>query len=59
MLLLNENVETLGLQSAADSVCAAARTAPKDKGANSETILTLCDNLLSSDKPELRVLHRR
>lgn len=32
MLLLNENVETPGLKSAAESICVAARTAPKGKG---------------------------
>ena len=36
MLLLNENVEPPGLKSAADSVCLAARTAPKGKGIDSE-----------------------
>ena len=32
MLLLNENIETPGLKSAAESICVAARTAPKGKG---------------------------
>ena len=32
MLLLNENVETPGLKSAAEHICVAARTAPKGKG---------------------------
>ena len=32
MLLMNENIETLGLKSAAESICVAARTAPKGKG---------------------------
>jgi uncharacterized ferredoxin-like protein len=32
MLLLNEDVETPGLRSAAESICLAARTAPKGKG---------------------------
>ena len=32
MLLLNENVETPGLKSTAESICVATRTAPKGKG---------------------------
>ena len=32
MLLLNEDVETPGLRSAAEYICVAARTAPKGKG---------------------------
>ncbi len=35
MLSLNENVETPGLKSAADSVCVVARTGPKGKGVDS------------------------
>ena len=33
MLLLNANIETPGLKSAAESICVAARTAPKGKAA--------------------------
>jgi len=32
MLLLNESIETSGLKSAAESICVAARAAPKGKG---------------------------
>ena len=41
MLLLNENIEKPGLKSAAESICVAARTAPKGKGADSELYLQL------------------
>ena len=59
MLLLNDNVETLGLKSAAESICVAARTASKGKGVDSELYLHLVKTFYLSDKPELRVLHRR
>ena len=41
MLLLNENVETPGLKSAAESISVAARTAAKGKGVDSELYLHL------------------
>jgi len=41
MLLLNENIEKPGLKSAAESICVAARTAPKGKGVDSELYLHL------------------
>jgi hypothetical protein len=55
MLLLNENVETPGLKSAAESICVAARTTPKGKAARLEPLL----NLLTWVALEVRMLNWR
>jgi uncharacterized ferredoxin-like protein len=52
MLMLNETVETPGLMSAAESICVAARTAPKGKGKDLlvTALLTDDDKCLLQDR---------
>jgi len=59
MLLLNENAEISGLKSAAESLCVAARTAPKGKGKDLLVTAIVTDAEKSLLQQQMRLIGER
>ena len=59
MLLLNEDVETPGLRSAAEYICVAARTAPKGKGKDLLVTALITEEEKSQLQQQMRLIGER
>ncbi len=59
MLLMNEAVETAGLQNAAENICVAARTAPKGKGRDLLVTAVATGDAIGELQEQMRVIGER